>query len=122
MLIIPAQVNRAHRLFFSAMFSPGLYTEAMFDNSTVTSEVGHVSPDTGIEDYYPSFAFGDDLFWASTWLYRAAKNNIRGFNITYYKESMSTTMSLACAAPFLHFLPAVTFCLPNSLIHALSHR
>jgi hypothetical protein len=105
------QVNRGHRLFFSAMFTPGLYTESMYENSTVTSEIGHASPDVGIEDYYPSFAFGDDLFWASTWLYRAAKNNIREFNITYYKEAMTATMNLACAAPLhprctLHLCPA----------------
>lgn len=92
------QVNRAHRLFQSALFSPGLYTEAMFDNSTITSASGHVSENTGIEDYYPSFAFGDDLFWASTWLYRAATNNIRRFNISYYNEAMEVTLRLACVA------------------------
>lgn len=95
------QVNKAHRLFFSAMFSPGLYTEAIFDNSTVTSATGYASPDTGIEEYYPSFDFGDDLFWASTWLYRAATNNIRQFNITYYKEAMTATMNLACVSSLL---------------------
>ena len=92
------QVNKAHRLFQSALFSPGLYTVAIYDNSTITNAAGYVSPDTGIEEYYPSFAFGDDLFWASTWLYRAATNNIRRFNISYYNEAMEATMELAYAA------------------------
>lgn len=71
------------------MFSPGLYTEGF--NGTDAS--------FGIEDHYPSSAFGDDLFWASTWLYRASINSIRNFNQSYYGEAMSTTMSLACALP-----------------------
>lgn len=71
------------------MFSPGLYTEGF--NGTDAS--------FGIEDHYPSSEFGDDLFWASTWLYRASINSIRSFNDSYYREAMSTTMSLACAPP-----------------------
>lgn len=83
------QVDKAHRLFQSAMFSPGLYTEGF--NGTDAS--------LGIEDHYPSSEFGDDLFWASTWLYRASINSIRSFNDSYYREAMSTTMSLAYAPP-----------------------
>ena len=81
-------MDKAHRLFQSAMFSPGLYTEGF--NGTEAS--------FGIEDHYPSSEFGDDLFWASTWLYRASTNNIRTFNISYYREAMATTMALACAS------------------------
>lgn len=79
----PSQVNLAHRLFRSAVYSPGLYTDA-FNGS-----------ETGLEALYPSFAFGDDLFWASTWLYRATLNNIRSANVSYYQEAMSVTMDLA---------------------------
>jgi hypothetical protein len=80
------------------MFAPGIYTEAIYDNSTILSEAGHISPNTGVDKYYPTTQFGDDLFWASTWLYRAATSNIRRFNITYYGEAMTVTMNLACVA------------------------
>jgi hypothetical protein len=77
------QANIAHRLFRSAAWSPGLYTEAF--NGT----------DTGLEEAYPSYAFGDDLFWAATWLFHAGNNGIRKDNLTYYREAVKTTMALA---------------------------
>lgn len=82
-----ALVNRAHRVFQSAIFSPGYYHEA----TNITQDAAT------LEEFFPSFDFADDLFWASTWLYRAATNNIRSSNFTYYKEAMVVTSNLACA-------------------------
>jgi hypothetical protein len=92
-------VNVAHRLFLNMMDTPGTYFEAIVDNSTVLQEgvIPYNYVDTGLEEFYPSFQFGDDLFWASTWLYRASKNNIRESNITYYFEAMEVTMNIAYA-------------------------
>jgi hypothetical protein len=77
------QANSAHRLFRSAVYSPGLYTEAF--NGSIT----------GLEEAYPSYAFGDDLFWAATWLLHAGNDDIRSYNLTYYKEAVKSTMALA---------------------------
>jgi hypothetical protein len=78
------QVNTAHRLFRSAVYSPGLYTEAF--NGTASG---------GLEDVYPSADLGDDLFWAATWLFRAGNSGIRSYNLTYYTEAVKITMELA---------------------------
>jgi hypothetical protein len=80
------QTNTAHRLFRSAVFSPGLYTEAL--NGT----------DTGITTQYPSFDLGDDLFWAASWLFRAGNSGIRAYNLTYYHQALDITMDLAFQA------------------------
>jgi Glycosyl hydrolase family 9 len=77
------QVNTAHRLFRSAVYSPGIYLDAL--NGT----------DTGLADVYPSFDLGDDLFWAASWLFRASSNGIRAYNLTYYTEAVKVTMELA---------------------------
>jgi Glycosyl hydrolase family 9 len=78
-----AQVNTAHRLFRSAVFSPGLYLDAL--NGT----------DTGLGALYPSSDLGDDLFWAASWLFRAGVAGIRAYNLTYYTEAVKITMELA---------------------------
>lgn len=69
------------------MFSPGLYQEG-FNGSAASA---------GIEELYPTARYGDDLFWASTWMYRASTAGFRTFNQTYYQDAMSVTMSLSCA-------------------------
>lgn len=71
------------------MFSPGLYQEAF--NGTIA--------ELGIKETYPSNSFFGDLFWASTWLFRASAAGFRTANTTYYEQAMSTTMELACAPP-----------------------
>lgn len=78
-------VNKAHRVFRAALFTPGLYTEALNGTSF------------GLEDHYPSFAFGDDLFWAATWMYRASISGYRTYNVEYYSDAMEATMDLAYA-------------------------
>ena len=80
------QANSAHRLFRSAIFSPGIYTDAF--NGT----------DTGLQDVYPSFDEGDDLFWGASWLFRAGTEGIRAYNLTYYRNALEVTMDVAFMA------------------------
>ena len=98
------QVNTAHRLFRSAVYSPGIYTEAL----NITAG--------GLEDAYPSADLGDDLFWAATWLFRAGNAGIRSYNLSYYTEAVKITMELAYS--YLD-TPAVSWDYVNNL--ALMH-
>jgi cellulose synthase/poly-beta-1,6-N-acetylglucosamine synthase-like glycosyltransferase len=67
-------IDAAHDLFRRAMFSPGPYQDA--DNVT------------DIKRHYPTSSYFDDLFWASTWLYRASQTGFRGFDAPYYRDAM----------------------------------
>ena len=77
-----ARVDVAHAIFQTAMYAPGPY-QAVIANESY------------IEDYYPSQSYFDDLFWASTWLYRASLSGFRTYNETYYLEAMKLLMGVA---------------------------
>lgn len=101
-------VNKAHRLFRAALFSPGLYTDYL--NGT----------DIGMLDSYPSMSYGDDLFWGATWMFRAANQfGIRTTNLSYYYEAMQITMDIAYAD---HDIPGASYDYMNNVavVHAAS--
>lgn len=67
-------IDSAHDMFRDAMFSPGSFQDS--DNVT------------DIKYHYPSSSYFDDLFWASTWLYRASQNGFREFDAPFYRDAM----------------------------------
>ena len=77
------RVDAAHDLFVYSMNSPGKYTDLPGVRETKLS------------DHFPSNSYYDDLFWAATWLFRAAVAGYRRSDMIYYANAMDLLMDLS---------------------------
>jgi cellulose synthase/poly-beta-1,6-N-acetylglucosamine synthase-like glycosyltransferase len=78
-----SRIDAAHDLFAHSMNNPGKYTDL----------AGVL--ETKLADYFPSNSYYDDLFWAATWLFRAALAGYRRADMMYYANAMDVLMDLA---------------------------